>query len=157
MAYARTRGTLQRTRCMIRRRHKARSGLAMVRSVSGRRLGALLGVIALLMQVWVPLVHRSPPAAANAWLLGSICHVDFGNQADRSSAPGDPAGSGSHKAPLCPICYLLMLGGTFLLPVLGAILLRRLPCVVLGHRPAPLRFSAVGYALAQPRGPPLAA
>lgn len=105
----------------------------------------------------MPFFHHPPRAGSIAWLAGAICHVGGGGQADFPSGPGDPANTGRHKAPFCPVCFALQLGGAFLLPVLGAVSLATLALMLVGRRPPSTRLVVLGYTLAQPRGPPLPA
>ncbi len=105
-----------------------------------RHAAALLGILGLLLQLAVGSVHVPVRAAVVApagmpWLAGAIC-LRTG-----SAAPADD-GSLPHKAPFCPICLALSLGGALLLPVIAALAL----ALGAALRAPPLP-SATGYAV----------
>lgn len=120
-----------------------------------RHAAALLGVVSLLLQLVVGSVHSPVRVSAAApagmpWLAGAIC------LATGSAAPAD-GGSLPRKAPFCPICLALSLGGTFLLPVVAALAL--VLGAALGAPPLP---AVPGYAVrtglgAFARAPPMTA
>lgn len=86
-----------------------------------RSTAAWLGVLGLLLQLCLPLVH--PPAAAApglSWLGGAIC-----SGAGHPAAPDDGSAPAPGKPTLCPICLALALDGVFLLPTLAALVLAR--------------------------------
>lgn len=119
-----------------------------------RRLAALFGILALLLQAWVPLVHRPAGQVSLAGFAGALC---LAPGADRSAPADDQRGTDSHKAQPCPICLALQLGGLFLVPVLAAPILGAFVDTGRGPASAIPRLIQAAHSLAQPRGPPLAA
>jgi hypothetical protein len=138
---------LRRTQSTLWCRYGTRSG-------EGRRLWAIVAVLGLLAQTWMPFFHHPPRAGVTAWLAGAICHVGGSGGAGR---PSDPAKTGSHKAPFCPVCFALQLGGAFLLPTLGVLVTARMALSLAGRKPVSARLVVLCRTLAQPRGPPLPA
>ncbi len=132
-------------------------GFLAVRRTRFRRAGAVLGVLAVLVQCLVIAVHHPAQAAApspfddpHAWCL-------------TSSAEGGPAlpDQGAPKAPLhqgviCPICTSLQAAGPGLLPVVAALVqplsVQRPTPVVVAGTAAPQPF---GHSAANPRAPPV--
>jgi len=112
-----------------------------------RRLGAFLGVLALLLQMGVPLAHDPMGLGALGPFIGApLCHVGGGG-GDQPAAPD--------KGALCPICLGLAASACFIAPPSQpGIALAALPAAPLPppSAPAPPHFSRGDPA--QPRGPP---
>jgi hypothetical protein len=113
-----------------------------------RRLGAFLGMLALLLQMGVPLAHDPMGLGALDPLLGApLCHVGGSSGTDQPAAPD--------KSALCPICLGLAANACFLAPPSQpGIALAALPAIAppLPSDPAPPHFHRGDPA--QPRGPP---
>ena len=112
-----------------------------------RRLGAFLGVLALLVQMGVSLAHEPVALGAAAPLFGApLCHVGGGG----GSQPPAP-----EKSAVCPICLSVAANACFVAPPGPAGLALAAPAAA--PLPLPLtstpRRSARGDP-AQPRGPP---
>jgi hypothetical protein len=131
-----------------------------------RSFAAFIGILALLAQFWIPLVHHpvggvptSGPSTSKASLAGlivdAICHVDLGISVDRP-ADGSPAKPGHESGPVCPICLGLHLCGTFVLPLVAAVLaVLGVPLVLRFEPPSAGLASRATRLSAQPRAPPL--
>lgn len=118
-----------------------------------RQVGALLGVLALLLQMGVALAHDPTGLAALAPGLGlPLCHVASGDRtADPSQAPAAP-----NKSAICPLCLGLAAGAAFISPpAIGGVAIAASPQTALPHLPdiASPRHDRRGRP-AQPRGPP---
>ena len=116
-----------------------------------RSVAAWLGMLGLLLQLCLPLVHHPTDAAPTglSWLGGAIC-IGAGHPApDGGSvpAPGKPT--------LCPICLALALGGVFLLPTLAALVLALALFLVVRVLPAPPSGTLWLGLAALPRAPPV--
>ena len=113
-----------------------------------RRLGAVLGVLALVLQMAVPLAHDPVGLGTLGAVLGvPLCHAGGSGGSDQPAAPD--------KGALCPICLGLAASACFLSPpAQPGIALAALPAAPL---PPPAdrapRRTARGDP-AQPRGPP---
>src|SRR5215472_8607203 len=86
---------------------------------TARRAGAMLGILALLVQCLVVAVHHPAQAAAlspfddpHAWCIAS--GGEGGPSLPDQGAPGAPL----HQGVVCPICVSLQAAGPGLLPVL---------------------------------------
>ncbi|MBI3515661.1 MAG: hypothetical protein HY060_16625 [Proteobacteria bacterium] len=87
------------------------------RATGWRRLAAALGVLALLSQTLVLLIHRPPAAApvdmAMAMTMGPDCPMIMGDADAAPSAPADTDKAPRKRAPVCPICQSLHLSSVF--------------------------------------------
>ncbi|MGO8919434.1 MAG: DUF2946 family protein [Stellaceae bacterium] len=86
-----------------------------------RRGVALLGTLGLLLQLALAVVHdpagaRAAAPAGMPWLAGALC-----TGTGAAMPADDRSGPAPGKAPFCPICLALSLGGVFLLPVIAAL------------------------------------
>jgi hypothetical protein len=113
-----------------------------------RRFGAFLGVLALLLQMGVPLAHDPLGLGAmGPWLDAPLCHAGGSGGTDQPAAP--------EKSGLCPICLGLAANACFVAPPAAAgVALVVLPTT---QPPPPSAIAPPGYARgdpAQPRGPP---
>lgn len=135
--------------------HRAIRSLAVFRrGGSLRRLSALLGMLGVLLQLCVPLVHHPADAAsAPAWLKGAICRV-----AGESTPADDGSAPIPRKPGFCPICLALSLGGSLVLPNLAALALReRAESAPVRRTPAIPRPAHWLSLAALPRAPPVMA
>jgi hypothetical protein len=117
-----------------------------------RRAAALLAILGLLLQLAVAVAHlpagtRTAAPLVMPWLAGAICiATGTASHADVGSGPVP------RKAPACPICLVLSLGGLFLLPAVAAAV--RLLAAASGEpplpAPAPRAVRAVFGVLARP-------
>jgi Protein of unknown function (DUF2946) len=120
-----------------------------------RRVGATLGVLAILFQCLVLAVHQ--PAQAAPLLPFQDPGAWCGALADTASGtlPDDGIPKSAPHAPLvCPICQTLHVAATGLLPVLVALVLPvrvAEPHEYAAHTSSPDPF---GYFAANPRAPP---
>ena len=121
-----------------------------------RRAGAMLGVLALLLQCLVVAVHHPAQAAAlspfddpHAW-CGATAPEDGPSLPDQG-APKTPL----HQGVICPVCASLQAAGPGLLPVLVALVLplsaAEPASSFIVDTAAPEPF---GHSAARPRGPP---
>jgi hypothetical protein len=126
-----------------------------------RKVAALLGVLALLSQTFVLLVHRPPSAApadtAMAMAMGPDCPMMMDGAATSPPAPdqSDDIGSKPHKAPpVCPICQSLQLSSVFVTPVHPVIFAALSVVTVRGLVDAAQRAETVTNERARSRAPP---
>lgn len=118
-----------------------------------RRVGAFLGMLALLFQMGVPLAHDPAGLGALApWLGLPLCHAAGAGAADPSPTAPAPG-----KSALCPICLGLAAGAALVVPpAAGGVVVAALPQLRLptprALAIAPARHDRGGPA--QPRGPP---
>jgi len=137
-------------------------GLALFRRVRALRgAGALLGAFALLVQVWLPVVHHPALAAAGggsaqvrtASFLGDGLTLCLAAR-ERSQPPGKAP---SHGSTPCPICQTLQIIGSFVPPA-GPVVVASLPLAMPGDAiaQAPL-LAGSPRPTSQPRAPPLMA
>lgn len=121
-----------------------------------RSVSACLAVLALMLQLGVPLAHDPVGMGAFApWLGTALCHAG-GGTADRPLPANHPAPS-DPKAYLCPICISMQASGSFVAPPAGASVVAALP------PPQPPSFPPMAVPIAhapgftaQPRAPPAA-
>lgn len=120
-----------------------------------RRVGATLGVLAILFQCLILAVHQ--PAQAGPFSPfqepGAWCGALAGNASSTLPDDGAPK-SAPHGALVCPICQTLHMAATGLLPVLVALVLpvRAVePHEYAADLSSPDPF---GYLAANPRAPP---
>lgn len=124
-----------------------------------RRLTAWAGVLALVLQVFVPYVHQPASAASSdfPWDISDFCLLSghlppgYGPASDKDG-PGTPQ---DHKIPACSICKTLQQIGHYLPPAATPI----------AKRPdagVPVRFASLVFVAAkrtasnsQPRAPPV--
>ncbi len=136
------------------------------RTHAWRRIAATLGVLALLSQTLVILVHRPPSALpvdhaamghaamghatmAMAMTMGPDCPMLAGDAP--APAPDKPA----RKAPpVCPICQSLQLSGSFLLPAQVAVPAPQPVVVALEAPRKPLEPAVLINERARSRAPP---
>ncbi|HUK60407.1 MAG TPA: DUF2946 family protein [Stellaceae bacterium] len=111
------------------------------------RLGAFLGILALLLQLGVPLAHE--PLAQG--FASPLCHVG-GIGADRHV----PAPASSDHGALCPICLGLAAAASALVPPdpASGLILAALPSAPLTAWPASAEAAPTPHRAAQPRAPP---
>jgi hypothetical protein len=118
-----------------------------------RPWSALLGILALLLQMSMPLAHDPMGLGQSAPLLGPLCHA--GADGAGSKAPRSDDGSGKT---LCQLCLGLAAASSFVSPP-------ALPGVTLAQSPLP-QFAATADSprgqpgrggSAQPRAPPILA
>jgi hypothetical protein len=117
-----------------------------------RRLGALLAIFALVLQLGLPLAHDPIGLGLAAPLLGApLCHVGASGAGGHAPLPAAP-GQGA----LCPICLGLAAASSAVLPpdpgsaALAALSTDAPPLL----RPAAAPPSPVLHGAAQPRAPP---
>lgn len=113
-----------------------------------RRLGAFLGVLALLLQMGVALAHDPLRlGAAVPWLGAPLCHVGGNGNTGQPSAPG--------KSAVCPLCLGLAGNACFITPqAVAGMAVAALPAPAPPLPPSTVpRRSARGDPV-QPRGPP---
>ena len=128
-----------------------------------RPAGAWLGIFALLIQVWLPLVHHPALAAAGAPPAYAGDTALFGGEIALCLAPlsGQPDPSGRpvpvHKIPVCPICQAMHALGSFVPPAGIVVAERPLPPVPVNaaHRVAVIARAA--NPATRPRAPPVPA
>ncbi|HXQ51766.1 MAG TPA: DUF2946 family protein [Stellaceae bacterium] len=122
------------------------------RSRGARSAGALLGILALLFQMGVPLAHDPLVLGAAApWLGIPVCHV--GMPQDTPSAPTQP----DRLAP-CAVCLGLAASACLVLPpAAGGIVLAASPAPSTLAPPAFERPARDVGGFAQPRAPPVLA
>jgi hypothetical protein len=134
-----------------KRRRADRPGRFLVRS----RL-AVVAIVAMLLQAFVPLPHDASREVARGdvpgWAIGHLCLAD----GVKNSLPGKtPDGDGPVKPPpLCPICIGLQLAGADVPPMAIAL---APPGRTNGIRFADWRFvepGATHRSIPQPRAPP---
>jgi hypothetical protein len=139
------------------RRDSSLVSLAPFRRRGGlRRVAALLGLLGLFFQAYLPLVCAPDGAAVQHRaglfsLAGALC--------TSAPAPVKSGGSGApaQKAPLCPICLALAGGGPFVLPVLAVLVLALAASLLLPPLLAPRRAGLCRSLAALPRAPPMPA
>ena len=125
-----------------------------------RTIAAALGVLALSLQFWLPLVHhpaRSPDESlVSWWLAGALCHVDVGGPVGDESVPKrGPGKAPDDNGTVCPICLGLHICSTFVLPVFTAVLaVLAVPAVLRFRSPGTIGIVRRTSAAAQPRAPP---
>ena len=121
-----------------------------------RRTSALVTMLALLVQLSVPLAHDPVGLGTFAsWLDAPLCHAG-GDPANRTSPANAPTPADS-KCLLCPICISLQANASFIAPPADA----SLPAVAVTRvSPVPPHATprlayAFGF-ISQPRAPPAA-
>jgi hypothetical protein len=126
-----------------------------------RKAAALLGVLALLSQTFVLLVHRPPSAVlaatAMAMAMGPDCPMMMDGTAMNPPTPdkSDDTDSKPRKAPpVCPICQSLQLSGLFVTPVHPVIFAALSVVTVRGLVEAAQRTETVTNERARSRAPP---
>jgi len=117
------------------------------------RGAALLGILGLLLQLALAALHhpagaREAAPAGVPWLAGAIC------AATGAVKPADD-GSVPRKAPFCPICLALSLGGVFLLPAIAALAWALAAALSDPPLPAPVLRAVRVEFCALPRAPPV--
>jgi hypothetical protein len=116
-----------------------------------RRLGVILGMLALLLQMGVPLAHDPVGLGALApWLGLPLCHAGGDSTADHGPAAPAPGTSA-----LCPICFGLAAGAALIAPpAAGGIVVAALPQMPLPPASDTAPDRRVRSGPAQPRAPP---
>ena len=122
-----------------------------------RGIGALAGMLALLLQLGVPLAHDPAGLGPLAPLLGvAMCHVGAGGTA--GSPRGDSTPSAPRNATLCPICLGLQATASFLAPpAAGFVAVASLPAPPPLSQPGIVQDLHAPGSPAQPRAPPVPA
>jgi hypothetical protein len=128
----------------------------LCRAGAARRVSALLAMLALLLQLGVPLAHDPIGLGAVApWLGAALCHA--GSDAAHRSAPAQDPAPADPKASLCPICISLQASLGFIAPPAGATVssVALLPLPLVPPRTTLRLARALGFT-SQPRAPPVA-
>ncbi len=140
-----------------------KGGLALLRRLRALRgAGALVGAMALLVQVWLPFVHHPVLTAAadpqsyarTAAFFGdevALCSAQGAPTSDQSGVPGKLP---SHRLQPCPICQTLHLLGSVVPPTAGFVVAGPPPAVPAGAIGQATIVAHVLDPTAQPRAPP---
>lgn len=126
------------------------------RDGTARSLGALLAMLALLLQLGVPAAHDPVGLGAVVpWLGSALCRA--GSDAANRFPPADNPAPSDRKTDLCPVCVLLQACSSFIVPPIHASLVAALPLSIPPVPPhAAVLIAYLSGFTAQPRAPPAA-